>query len=186
MAVSELHKAAEQKMNKIIEALKKELTTLRTGRANPQILENIMVDYYGAPTPITQLGNITSPEPRFLVISPWDPKIIKDIEKAIQKSDLGINPSNDGKVIRLVIPELTEERRKELVKMAKKMGEEAKIAVRNVRRDALESLKKQKKNGEIGEDDEKRQQEDIQKLTDKKIEEIDNIIEQKEKDIMVI
>jgi len=186
MAVSELHRAAEQKMNKIIEALKKELTTLRTGRANPQILENIMVDYYGAPTPITQLGNITSPEPRLLVISPWDPKIIKDIEKAIQKSDLGINPSNDGKVIRLVIPELTEERRKELVKMAKKMGEEAKIAVRNVRRDALESLKKQKKNGEISEDDEKRQQEDIQKLTDKKIEEIDNIIEQKEKDIMVI
>jgi ribosome recycling factor len=145
MAVSELHKASEQKMNKIIDILKKDLSTLRTGRANPQILDNILVDYYGVPTPITQLGNITSPEPRLLVIAPWDLKIIKDMEKAIQKSDLGINPSNDGKVIRLVIPELTEERRKELVKVARKMAEDARIAIRNVRRDAIEHLKKQKK-----------------------------------------
>jgi ribosome recycling factor len=173
-------------MNKVIDVLKKELSTLRTGRANPQILDNIMVDYYGASTPITQLGNITSPEPRLLVIVPWDPKIIKDMEKAIQKSDLGINPSNDGKVIRLVIPELTEERRKELVKIARKMGEEAKVAVRNIRREAIDHLKKQKKDGDISEDEEKRQQDDIQKLTDNKINEIDSIIEQKEKDIMIV
>jgi ribosome recycling factor len=173
-------------MNKVIDVLKKELSTLRTGRANPQILDNITVDYYGASTPITQLGNITSPEPRLLVIVPWDPKIIKDMEKAIQKSDLGINPSNDGKVIRLVIPELTEERRKELVKLAKKMGEEAKVAVRNIRREAIDHLKKQKKDGDISEDEEKRQQDDIQKLTDNKINEIDSIIEQKEKDIMIV
>ncbi|WP_041644541.1 ribosome recycling factor [Mahella australiensis] len=176
----------EQKMNKVIDVLKKELSTLRTGRANPQILDNITVDYYGASTPITQLGNITSPEPRLLVIAPWDPKIIKDMEKAIQKSDLGINPSNDGKVIRLVIPELTEERRKELVKLARKMGEEAKVAVRNIRREAIDHLKKQKKDGDISEDEEKRQQDDIQKLTDNKINEIDSIIEQKEKDIMIV
>ncbi|MDK2991692.1 MAG: ribosome recycling factor [Clostridiales bacterium] len=186
MAASELHKMTEQKMNKVIDVLKKELSTLRTGRANPQILDNITVDYYGASTPITQLGNITSPEPRLLVIAPWDPKIIKDMEKAIQKSDLGINPSNDGKVIRLVIPELTEERRKELVKLAKKMGEEAKVAVRNIRREAIDHLKKQKKDGDISEDEEKRQQDDIQKLTDNKINEIDSIIEQKEKDIMIV
>ncbi|WP_291955084.1 ribosome recycling factor [Mahella sp.] len=176
----------EQRMNKVIDALKKELSTLRTGRANPQILDNIMVDYYGVPTPITQLGNITSPEPRLLVIAPWDPKIIKDMEKAIQKSDLGINPSNDGKVIRLLIPELTEERRKELVKIARKMGEEAKVAVRNIRRESIDQLKKQKKDGDISEDEEKRQQDDIQKLTDNKINEIDSIIEQKEKDIMTV
>jgi len=186
MAVSELHKASEQKMNKIIDILKKDLSTLRTGRANPQILDNILVDYYGVPTPITQLGNITSPEPRLLVIAPWDLKIIKDMEKAIQKSDLGINPSNDGKVIRLVIPELTEERRKELVKVARKMAEDARIAIRNVRRDAIEHLKKQKKDGDISEDEEKRQQDDIQKLTDNKIKDIDKILENKEKDIMTI
>lgn len=186
MPTNELHKMTEQKMNKVIDALKKELSTLRTGRANPKILDNIMVDYYGASTPITQLGNITSPEPRLLVIAPWDPKIIKDMEKAIQKSDLGINPSNDGKVIRLLIPELTEERRKELVKVAKKMGEEAKVAIRNIRREAIDYLKKQKKDGDISEDEEKRQQDDIQKLTDSKANEIDSIIEQKEKDIMVV
>ncbi len=180
------YKDIENKMVKAISALKEELVGIRAGRANPAILDKITVDYYGVPTPINQLGSISVPEARVIVIQPWDAKILKDIEKAIQKSDIGINPSNDGKVIRLIFPVLTEERRKELTKQVKKIGENAKIAIRNVRRDALEDFKTQKKNGEITEDDLKVAENDIQKLTDKYIEEVDKLVELKEKEIMEV
>jgi len=180
------YKDIENKMVKAISALKEELVGIRAGRANPAILDKITVDYYGVPTPINQLGSISVPEARVIVIQPWDAKILKDIEKAIQKSDIGINPSNDGKVIRLIFPVLTEERRKELTKQVKKIGENAKVAIRNVRRDALEDFKTQKKNGEITEDDLKVAENDIQKLTDKYIEEVDKLVELKEKEIMEV
>jgi len=180
------YKDIESKMVKAISALKEELVGIRAGRANPAILDKITVDYYGVPTPINQLGSISVPEARVIVIQPWDAKILKDIEKAIQKSDIGINPSNDGKVIRLIFPVLTEERRKELTKQVKKIGENAKIAIRNVRRDALEDFKTQKKNGDITEDDLKVAENDIQKLTDKYIEEVDKLVELKEKEIMEV
>ena len=180
------YKDIENKMVKAIGALKEELVGIRAGRANPAILDKITVDYYGVPTPINQLGSISVPEARVIVIQPWDAKILKDIEKAIQKSDIGINPSNDGKVIRLIFPVLTEERRKELTKQVKKIGENARIAIRNVRRDALEDFKTQKKNGEITEDDLKVAENDIQKLTDKYIEEVDKLVELKEKEIMEV
>ena len=180
------YKDIENKMVKAIGALKEELVGIRAGRANPAILDKITVDYYGVPTPINQLGSISVPEARVIVIQPWDAKILKDIEKAIQKSDIGINPSNDGKVIRLIFPVLTEERRKELTKQVKKIGENAKIAIRNVRRDALEDFKTQKKNGDITEDDLKVAENDIQKLTDKYIEEVDKLVELKEKEIMEV
>ena len=157
---------AKDKMGKTTDLLKKDLTTLRAGRANPQILDKILVDYYGTPTPLNQLGNISSPEPRMLVIAPWENKMISAIEKAIQKSDIGINPSNDGKVVRLVVPELNEERRKDLVKQVKKMVEEAKVALRAIRRDAMDKFKKEQKKGEITEDDLKDLEKDMQKLTD--------------------
>ncbi|HOL90990.1 MAG TPA: ribosome recycling factor [Clostridiales bacterium] len=180
------YKDIENKMVKAISALKEELVGIRAGRANPAILDKITVDYYGVPTPINQLGSISVPEARVIVIQPWDAKILKDIEKAIQKSDIGINPSNDGKVIRLIFPVLTEERRKELTKQVKKIGENAKVAIRNVRRDALEDFKTQKKNGEITEDDLKVAENDIQKLTDKYIDEVDKLMELKEKEIMEV
>ncbi len=176
--------AAQDKMSKTVQVLKRELGSLRAGRANPQLLERITVDYYGTQTPINQLGTISSPEARLLVISLWDSKMIPAVEKAIQKSDLGINPTNDGKLIRLIFPELTEERRKELVKVIKKKAEESKVAVRSIRRDANESLKKQCKNSEITEDDQKRLEEKAQKLTDDTIKEIDRIAGEKEKEIM--
>lgn len=176
----------EENMDKALQALKKNLSGLRAGRANPTLLDRITVDYYGAPTPLNQLGNISAPEPRLLVISPWDQKIINDIIKAIQKSDLGINPTSDGKLIRLVIPELTEERRKDLVKVTRKSGEEAKVAVRNIRRDANENIKKQRKANEITEDDQKELEADIQKLTDKYIKNIDAVLAEKEKEILSI
>ena len=175
---------AQDKMNKTIAVLKRELGGLRAGRANPQLLERIAVDYYGSPTPINQMGNISSPEPRLLVINLWDPKMIPNVEKAIQKSDLGINPTNDGKLIRLIFPELTEERRRELVKTIKKKAEEAKVAIRAIRRDANETLKKQKKDSEITEDDQKLLEEEAQELTDNSIKEIDRIASEKEKEIM--
>src|SRR5699024_11154812 len=143
---------------------------------NAQVLDRITADYYGTPTPINQMGNISAPEPRLLVIAPYDPSALKEIEKALQKSDLGINPSNDGKVIRLVFPELTEERRRDLIKVVKKKGEEAKVAIRSIRRDANETIKKQKKNGDITEDDQKIMEEDAQKATDASIKDIDKII----------
>jgi ribosome recycling factor len=184
--LKEIEKNIQDKMEKTISVLKNELSTLKAGRANPTILDRITVDYYGSPTPLNQLANIAAPEPRVLTISPWDPKEITNIEKAIQKSDLGINPSNDGKIIRLVIPQLTEERRKELVKVVKKLGEEAKIAIRNIRRDANDQLKKLKKDGKITEDELKKSEEEIQKITDKYIKEADKAVEVKEKEIMEV
>lgn len=177
---------AKEKMGKTSALLKKDLTTLRAGRANPQILDKIMVDYYGTPTPINQLGNISSPEPRMLVIAPWESKMISQIEKAIQKSDIGINPSNDGKVVRLVVPELNEERRKELTKVARKSAEEAKVAVRSIRRDAIEQIKKMKKDSLITEDEQHKGEEDMQKVTDNAIKEVDKICAAKEKEIMEV
>jgi ribosome recycling factor len=177
---------AKEKMGKTISVLKQELSGLRAGRANAQVLDRITADYYGTPTPINQMGNISAPEPRLLVIAPYDPSALKEIEKALQKSDLGINPSNDGKVIRLVFPELTEERRRDLVKVVKKKGEEAKVAIRSIRRDANETIKKQKKNGDITEDDQKIMEEDAQKATDASIKGIDKIIADKEKEIMEV
>ncbi|NMA34313.1 MAG: ribosome recycling factor [Clostridiaceae bacterium] len=180
------YKDIENKMSKAISALKEELVGVRAGRANPAILDKITVDYYGVPTPINQLASISVPEARVIVIQPWEARLLKDIEKAIQKSDIGINPSNDGKVIRLVFPVPTEERRKELTRQVKKFGENAKIAVRNVRRDAIEEFKTQKKNSEITEDDLKVAENDVQKLTDKYIAEIDKVVELKEKEIMEV
>ena len=177
---------ATDKMEKTLGVLKRDLGTLRAGRANPQLLERITADYYGTATPITQMGNISSPEPRMLVISLWDASAIPLVEKAIQKSDLGINPSNDGKLIRLVFPELTEERRKELVKIIRKKGEEAKVAVRSIRRDANDQIKKAKKDGEITEDDQRKAEDEMQKVTDAAIKDIDKIAANKEKEIMMV
>ena len=179
-------KAAGEKMDKTLAIVVKDMSTLRAGRANPQILDKITVDYYGTPTALNQVGNISSPEPRMLVIAPWEPKMIGPIEKAIQKSDLGINPSNDGKVVRLMIPELNEERRKDLCKQLKKMAEEGKVAVRNTRRDALEAVKKLKKDSKITEDEQKAAETEMQKVTDAKIKEIDKLAAEKEKEIMSI
>ena len=177
---------ATEKMKKTTSVYQTELRSIRAGRANPQLLDRVMVDYYGTPTPINQLGNISTPEPRMLVIAVWDQKAIPAVEKAIQKSDVGINPSNDGKVIRLVFPELTEERRKELVKVVRKKGEESKVAIRSIRRDANEQIKKQQKDNELTEDDLKRLEEKIQKLTDELIREIDTIVSAKEKEILSV
>ena len=177
---------AKEKMGKTIAVLVKELSSLRAGRASAQVLERISVDYYGSPTPVNQVGNISSPEPRRLVITPYDPSVLNPLEKAIQKSDLGINPSNDGKCIRLVFPELTEERRKELVKVVRKKGEESKVAIRSIRRDAIEQIKKQKKEGEVTEDDQKKLEDQAQKLTDSTIKDIDKLVADKEKEIMEV
>jgi ribosome recycling factor len=177
---------AKAKMEKSVAALKKELSHIRAGRANPQLLDGIMVDYYGTPTPINQMGNISAPEPRMIVVSVWDVKMLSEVEKAIMKSDLGINPSNDGKVIRLVIPELTQERRAELAKTVKKKGEEAKVAVRVIRRDANEAFKKSQKASEITEDDFKDLENEVQKLTDEFIKIIDGVVKDKEKEIMEV
>lgn len=176
----------KEKMNATLSVLKQDLSGLRAGRANAQVLDRITADYYGTPTPINQLGNISTPEPRMLIISLWDNKMIPAVEKAIQKSDLGINPANDGKVIRLIFPELTEERRKDLVKTVKKKGEDSKVAIRNIRRDAIDQIKKQKKDGELTEDDQKRLEEKAQKQTDEYIKEIDAIISAKEKEILSV
>lgn len=180
------YKQIEAKMQKTIALLKQELSYLRAGRANPSILEKISIDYYGVPTPINQLANISVPEARIIVIQPWDASTLKEIEKAIQKSDIGINPSNDGKVIRLVFPPLTEERRKELLKVVKKYGEESKVAIRSIRRDSLDEYKALKKEGQITEDDLKATEKDIQELTDKYIEEIDKIVEAKSREILEV
>ena len=184
--MAEILDTAKDKMTKTISVMTQEYASLRAGRANPQALDRILVDYYGSPTPINQLGNLSTPEPRMLVISLWDSKMIPAVEKAIQKSDLGINPANDGKIIRLIFPELTEERRKELCKVVKKKAEESKVAVRSIRRDAIEQVKKQKKDSLITEDDQKKLEEKIQKLTDEKIKEIDTISAAKEKEIMSV
>ncbi len=176
----------ETKMEKRINGYAGELKTIRAGRANASILDKVAIDYYGTMTPVAQVGSISVPEARTLIIQPWDGSVLKQIEKAINASDIGIAPQNDGKVIRLNFPPLTEERRKELVKQVKKYTEEAKVSIRNVRRDALEDLKKQKKNGDITEDDQKEMEKDIQNLTDKYTKEIDNICADKEKEILEV
>jgi ribosome recycling factor len=176
----------EEKMNKRVEGFNSELKTIRAGRANAQVLDKISIDYYGSQTPIAQVGSISSPEPRLLVIQPWDLSVLKEIEKAILKSELGLSPQNDGKVIRLAFPPLTEERRKELVKTVKKYSEEAKVQIRNARRDAMDDYKAQKKNGEVTEDELKTIEKDIQSLTDKYIKEIDDITAAKEKEILEV
>jgi ribosome recycling factor len=180
------YKPVEEKMRKTISVLKDELGGIRAGRANPHILDKIVVDYYGTPTPINQIGNINVPEARVITIQPWDVKTLKEIEKAIQKSDIGINPNNDGKVIRLSFPPLTEERRRDLTKGVKKHGEDAKVAVRSIRRDAIEHFKAAKKNGEMTEDDVKDAEKDIQVMTDRYIVEVDRIVEAKDKEIMEV
>ena len=182
----EIIKNAGGRMDKTIATIQSDLGSLRAGRANPKILDKITVDYYGTPTALNQVGNISSPEPRLLVIAPWEPKMIGPIEKAIQKSDLGINPSNDGKVVRLLVPELTGERRKELCKQVKKMVDEGKVAVRNIRRDAMEGIKKLKKDSVITEDDQKIAEKDLQKVTDTHIEDIEKVGADKEKEIMSV
>jgi ribosome recycling factor len=184
--INDILSETEDRMQKTIEHLTKDLATLRAGRANPAMLDKVMADYYGEPTPLNQLANITVPEARLLVIQPWDKSSIASIEKAILKSDLGVNPSNDGNVIRIAIPQLTEERRKELVKVVKKRGEEAKVAVRNIRRDANDMLKSSEKEKMISEDQSKKGNDEIQKTTDKYIKDIDVILVAKEKDIMEV
>jgi len=176
-------KTATEKMEKSVAAMLNEFSNIRAGRANPQLLNRVMVDYYGTQTPITQIGNIAVPEPRILTISLWDASMMKAVEKAIQASDLGLNPSNDGKVIRLVFPELTQERRQELVKMVAKKAEEAKVAVRSIRRDANDKLKKDQKASAITEDDQKLLEKNIQDLTDKTIKKIDDLLKEKQKEI---
>jgi len=179
-------KVFDEKMAKSVAAFERDLETIRAGRANPKVLDKITVDNYGVPSPISQVANVSVPEARLLQIAPWDPNMLKVIEKAILASDLGINPGNDGKVIRLVFPELTEERRKDLSKEVKKRGEDAKVAIRNIRRDSIDIVEKAEKKGDITEDDLKKDKEDIQKYTDKKNEEIDKIVERKTKEIMTV
>lgn len=175
---------SEQRMRKVIDRLTAEFSTIRAGRANPAVLDKIAVDYYGSPTPIPQVATVAVPEARMLTITPWEPSMIREINKAILASDLGINPTDDGKSIRLVFPQLTEDRRKELCKTIKKYGDEAKVGVRNERRDVLEKFKTMKKNGEITEDDQKNAEKKVQTLTDRFTEEIDKAVAAKEKEIM--
>ena len=179
-------KTLEERSKKTIAILKEDLNTVRAGRANPALLDKVMVDYYGSPTPLKNLSNISVPDPRTLLISPFDPKSISEIEKAINIANIGINPSNDGKAVRLVIPQVTEERRKELTKTVKKMGEESKVAIRNLRREANDELKKLEKNHEITEDELKKALDDVQKATDKTTKEIDEIVAAKDKEIMEV
>ncbi|RMH61058.1 MAG: ribosome recycling factor [Zetaproteobacteria bacterium] len=176
----------EQRMQKSIQALRSELATIRTGRANAALLDHVRVEYYGSMVPINQVGNISVPEPRLLVIAPWEKQMLGAIEKAIQSSDLGITPSNDGEVVRIVLPELTAERRKELVKQVRAIGEKAKISIRNIRRDANDEVKRRVKDEGLSEDESKRLQERIQKTTDKFIAEVESIVEHKEKDILTL
>ena len=184
--MKEVIKKCEEKMTKTCENLDGEFSNIRAGRANPNLLNRIMVEYYGTPTPMQQVGNISVPEPRIIQINPWEKSLLKAIEKAILASDLGITPTNDGTSIRLVFPELTEERRKELVKVIKKKGEAAKVAVRNVRRDANDTLKKMEKSTDITEDERKEGEEKIQKMTDKYVAKIDKSVENKSKEIMTV
>ncbi len=184
--LDDIHNETEEKMNKAIAAFQRELSTLRAGRASPSLLDRIEVDYYGVPTPLNQLAGVTAPESRLLVVQPWDKQVLSEIEKAILKSDLGLTPTNDGAVIRLSIPQLTEDRRKELVKYVRKKAEEARVSIRNIRRDANEEIKKREKNSEISEDESRRAQDNVQELTNQKIEEIDRILEAKEKDMMEV
>lgn len=182
----EINNNSKIRMDKALGSLKKELATIRAGRANPSLLDKVNVDYYGTVTPLNQMANITTPDARTISIQPWDKTVLADIERAILKADLGISPTNDGTIIRMNIPMLTEERRKELSKLVKKTGEESKVAVRNIRRDANEELKKTEKNKEVSEDDSHRIHDEIQKLTDKYILEVDNIVEAKINEVMEV
>ena len=182
----ELIKQCEEKMIKTIDALKKEFATIRTGKANPAMLNSVMVEYYGSPMPINQIGSVSAPEAQLIVVKPYDKSILKGIEKAILTANLGLNPQSDGEVVRISIPPLTEQTRKELVKTAKKVAEENKVAVRNIRRDVMDQLKKYEKESLISEDQLKRHSDEVQKLTDKYIENIDKVAKEKEQDIMAI
>ncbi len=182
--ISEIYRSTGERMDKVIAAFQRELATLRAGRATPSLLDRIEVNYYDTMTPLNQMAGISAPETRLLVIQPWDKQSIPEIEKAILKSDLGLTPSNDGQVIRLTIPQLTEERRKELVKFIRKKAEETKVGIRNVRREANDEIKELEKESLISEDERHRSQEQIQELTDRKIKEVDNILQLKEKEIM--
>lgn len=184
--IDQIMKDGKAKMDDVISATKKAFSSIRTGRANPGLLDRITVSYYGTPTPLNQMASVSVPEPRLLVITPWDKGAIKDIEKAILISDLGLTPSNDGTVIRLAIPTLTEERRKDLVKLVRKDAEEFRVAIRNIRRDLNETVKKMEKNGDVSEDESRRIHEDIQKQTDRFVKEIDGLVEAKEKEIMEV
>ena len=184
--IKDIIKKSEEKMKKSVSVLVSDLQTLKAGRANPTMLDKIQVEYYGSMCPLNQVANVSAPEPRVLMITPWEKPLLKDIEKAILKSDLGLNPSNDGSVIRLIIPELTEETRKNLVKTVKKYGEESKVAVRSIRRDANEKIKALKKDSDISEDEIKKGEDDVQKVTDVYIKEIDEKIAAKEKEIMSV
>jgi len=179
-------KEYNDKMQKTIDLLESEFATIRAGRANPHVLDKIRVDYYGTPTPVQQVGNLSVPEPRIIVIQPWEKSLLKEIEKAIQMSDIGINPTNDGQVIRLVFPELTEERRKELVKDIKKKGEADKVAIRNIRRDGNDAFKKLSKTDDVSEDEIKQLEDELQKLTDKFIKMVDDMVDAKSKDILTV
>jgi ribosome recycling factor len=182
--MKEIQKAAEEKMKKSLEAFRQDLTSVRTGRATPAVLDGVRVDYYGSAVPLKQIASISAPEPRLLVVQPYDKTAIGDIEKAIQKADLGFNPANDGQIIRIPIPALTEERRQDLVRMVKKTAEEFKVSVRNIRRDAIEELRKKEKDKEISEDDLHRGQTEIQKTTDTYTEQVDELLAGKEKEIL--
>ena len=184
--IDDIMKSQEEKMKKTLDGLKKDYGTLRAGRAAPSLLDKVMVDYYGTPTPVNQMASVTVPEARMIMIKPYDKGSIKDIEKAIQKSDLGLTPNSDGTTIRLAIPQLTQERRKELVKVVSKKAEEAKVAMRNIRRDGNEAIKKAEKNKEITEDDRKEGQEKVQKLLDKYIKLVDSTKTSKEKEVMEV
>ncbi|MGE5583002.1 MAG: ribosome recycling factor [Bacillota bacterium] len=184
--VKDVLKDTENHMKGAIEATKKEFAAVRTGRANPSILDRVVVEYYGTPTPLNQVASVSTPDARMLVIQPWDKSVLGAVEKAIQKADLGMNPVNDGNVIRLPVPQLTEERRKELVKIVKKEAEEKRVVIRNLRRDANDKIKALEKEARISEDESKKGLDDVQKLTDKYIAEIDRILEQKEKEIMEV
>ena len=184
--MQEILQVYDEKMNKTLKALENDFMAIRAGRANPHVLDRIRVDYYGTPTPLQQVGNVTIPEARMIIIQPWEKSLLKAIEKAILTSDLGINPTNDGNVIRLVFPELTEDRRKELVKDVKKKGENAKLAIRNIRRDANDAFKMQLKAEEISEDEQADAEDKIQKLTDKMIAQIDKAIDEKSKDLLTV
>ena len=186
MSIKDVYTSHEDRMKKALDALRREYSTLRAGRATPSLLDKVMVDYYGTPTPVNQVANVSVPEPRVIVIQPWEKPMLAAIDKAIQKSDLGLSPNSDGTVIRLNIPQLNEQRRTELVKVVHKKAEDSRVAVRNLRRDANDAIKKLEKDKTISEDEAKKAQEDMQKLTDKYIKEIDHVMSSKEKEIMEV
>lgn len=182
----DVHKKLEEDMKKTIDSCSNELTSVRAGRANPSLLDRISIDYYGVQTPLNQVANVSAPEPRMIVVQPWDANVLEDIEKSISQSDLGLNPSNDGKIIRISIPQLTEERRIDLSKQVKNIGENSKIALRNQRRDANDAIKKMGKSSELTEDETKQAEDKVQEITDKFVAKIDTIVEEKEKEIMEV